>query len=121
MISQTIIINTSSTYVMLWVDSDLNPNERPIFSANYKFILEPGQDKKGDMKSDSSLGVGAIIGIVLGCIIGFLVISVLIFFRCRKSRRQNHAGHAYRDPNGANFGTNLAYIVYSSPARANWT
>lgn len=37
--SRTIIIG-SRTYVMLWIDSDLDNEERPIFSADYKFVLK---------------------------------------------------------------------------------
>lgn len=41
--SRTIIIKGSSTYVMLWIDSDLDAKERPRFSADYKFVLKQNQ------------------------------------------------------------------------------
>ncbi|XP_028403901.1 cubilin-like [Dendronephthya gigantea] len=78
MISQTIIISSSSTYVMLWVDSNLNANERPMFSADYELMLKP--DAKEGTKSESSLGAGAIIGIILGCIITLLLVALLTFY-----------------------------------------
>ena len=43
--SRTIVINGSSTYVMLWVDSDLDVKQRPSFLAEYKFALKPIEGK----------------------------------------------------------------------------
>lgn len=38
--SRTILIKGASTYVMLWIDTDVDVKERPTFSAHYKFVLK---------------------------------------------------------------------------------
>ena len=60
--SRNIIINGSSTYVLLWIDSDIDDvTERPTFSADYKFVLKQGA--KSSSNSVSSLGTITVIGI----------------------------------------------------------